>query len=132
METSSGQIQKPDSKEQKPASTPAKSNMGKKQKLNPKTSEPALITKKAGGKSENKKSDGPKKAKIAKLDEASKKVEKPDKKQKVKEQNGDSAKQVGKEKKGSQFEKKKKKKKNIKKNRMGKNKFKRLKKLLGQ
>ncbi|KAI2655500.1 putative 28S rRNA (cytosine-C(5))-methyltransferase [Labeo rohita] len=86
---SSEQIQKPESKRQKPASTPEKSNMGKKQKL------------------EKKKSDGPKKAKIAKLDgEASKKSEKP-KKQKVKELNGDSTKEVGKEKKkGSQSEKK--------------------------
>uniref|UniRef100_A0A8C1ZQR1 NOP2 nucleolar protein homolog (yeast) n=1 Tax=Cyprinus carpio TaxID=7962 RepID=A0A8C1ZQR1_CYPCA len=90
-------------------------------------------------KSENKKSDGPKKAKIPKLDgEASKKSEKPDRKQKVKELNGDSTKEVGKEKKEkSQLEKKKNKmerkkllKKNI--NRMGKNKFRKLKNVLGQ
>ncbi|XP_051722593.1 probable 28S rRNA (cytosine(4447)-C(5))-methyltransferase isoform X2 [Ctenopharyngodon idella] len=135
METaaSSAQIQKPESKEQKPASTPAKSNMGKKQKLNQKRSEPPIITKKAGVKSQNKKADGPKKAKIAKLDgEASKKVERPDKKQKVKEQNGDSTKGVEKEK-GSQFEKKSKaKRRNLRKKRIGKNKFKKLKKMLGQ
>lgn len=135
METaaSSAQIRKPESKEQKPASTPAKSNMGKKQKLNQKRSKPPIITKKAGGNSQNKKADGPKKAKIAKLDgEASKKVERPDKKQKVKEQNGDSTKGVAKEK-GSQFEKKSKaKRRNLRKKRIGKNKFKKLKKMLGQ
>ncbi|KAK9960582.1 hypothetical protein ABG768_008429 [Culter alburnus] len=136
METaaSSKQIQKPESKEQKPASTPAKSNMGKNQKLKQKKSEPP--TKKAGVESQNKKADGPKKAKIAKLDgEASKKVEKPDKKQKVKEQNGDSTKGVEEEekKKGSQFKKKNKsKKRNLRMKRMGKNKFKKLKKMLGQ
>ncbi|KAL0172677.1 hypothetical protein M9458_032988, partial [Cirrhinus mrigala] len=71
---SSEKIQKPESKRQKPASTPEKSNMGKKQKLKQKTSVTPTITKK---------SDGPKKAKIAKLDgEASKKNEKPAKKQK--------------------------------------------------
>ncbi|XP_048009093.1 probable 28S rRNA (cytosine(4447)-C(5))-methyltransferase [Megalobrama amblycephala] len=132
METaaSSKQIQKPESKEQKPASTPAKSNMGKNQKLKQKKSEPP--TKKAGVESQNKKADGPKKAKIAKLDgEASKKVEKPDKKQKVTEQNGDSTKGVEEEekKKGSQFKKKNKSKRR---KRMGKNKFKKLKKMLGQ
>uniref|UniRef100_A0A671KAG5 Probable 28S rRNA (cytosine(4447)-C(5))-methyltransferase n=1 Tax=Sinocyclocheilus anshuiensis TaxID=1608454 RepID=A0A671KAG5_9TELE len=106
---SSEQIQKPESKQQKPASTPEKSNMGKKQKLKQKKSEPPIITKEAGVKSENKKSDGPKKAKIPKLDgEASKKSEKPDEKQKVKELNGDSTKEAGKEKKEkSQLEKKK-------------------------
>ncbi|XDV39879.1 hypothetical protein PO909_009057 [Leuciscus waleckii] len=136
METaaSSEQIQKPESKEQKPASTKAKSNMGKKLKLKQNKSGTPIITKKAGVKSENKKSDGPKKAKIAKLDgKTSKKVEKPVKKQKVKELNGDSTKEVVKEKKkGSQFEKKNiMKKKNLKK-RMGKNKFKKLKNILGQ
>uniref|UniRef100_A0A8C2GFH6 NOP2 nucleolar protein homolog (yeast) n=1 Tax=Cyprinus carpio TaxID=7962 RepID=A0A8C2GFH6_CYPCA len=76
---SSEQIQKPESKQRKPSSTPEKSNMGKKQKLKQKKSEPPIIRKKAGVKSENKKSDGPKKAKIPKLDgEASKKSEKPD------------------------------------------------------
>ncbi|XP_050988260.1 probable 28S rRNA (cytosine(4447)-C(5))-methyltransferase [Labeo rohita] len=116
---SSEQIQKPESKRQKPASTPEKSNMGKKQKL------------------EKKKSDGPKKAKIAKLDgEASKKSEKP-KKQKVKELNGDSTKEVGKEKKkGSQSEKKNKNKTkklvNKNKKRMGKNRFRKLKSMLGK
>uniref|UniRef100_A0A673HII9 Probable 28S rRNA (cytosine(4447)-C(5))-methyltransferase n=1 Tax=Sinocyclocheilus rhinocerous TaxID=307959 RepID=A0A673HII9_9TELE len=136
---SSEQIQKPESKQQKPASTPEKSNMGKKQKLKQKKSEPPIITKKAGVKSENKKSDGPKKAKIPKLDgEASKKSEKPDEKQKVKELNGDSIKEAGKEtKEKSQLEKKKNKmksKKLLKKNkdRMGKNKFRKLKNVLGQ
>ncbi|XP_016337605.1 probable 28S rRNA (cytosine(4447)-C(5))-methyltransferase [Sinocyclocheilus anshuiensis] len=136
---SSEQIQKPESKQQKPASTPEKSNMGKKQKLKQKKSEPPIITKEAGVKSENKKSDGPKKAKIPKLDgEASKKSEKPDEKQKVKELNGDSTKEAGKEKKEkSQLEKKKNKmksKKLLKKNkdRMGKNKFRKLKNVLGQ
>ncbi|XP_077064994.1 28S rRNA (cytosine(4447)-C(5))-methyltransferase [Siphateles boraxobius] len=135
METaaSSEQIQKPESKEQKPASTKAKSNMGKKQKLKQNKSETPIITKKAGVKSENKKSDGPKKAKIAKLDgKTSKKVDKPFKKQKVKELNGDSTKEVKEKKKGSQFEKKNKmKKKNLKK-RIGKNKFRKLKNILGQ
>ncbi|XP_059423406.1 probable 28S rRNA (cytosine(4447)-C(5))-methyltransferase [Carassius carassius] len=132
---SSVQIQKPESKT---ASNPEKSKMGKEQKLKQKKSEPAIITKKAGVKSENKKSDGPKGAKIPKLDgEASKKSEKPDKKQKVKELNGDSTKEVGKEKKEkSQLEKKKNKmqrKKLLKKNknRMGKNKFRKLKNVLG-
>uniref|UniRef100_A0A8C1YT36 NOP2 nucleolar protein homolog (yeast) n=1 Tax=Cyprinus carpio TaxID=7962 RepID=A0A8C1YT36_CYPCA len=135
---SSEQIQKPESKQQKPASTPEKSNMGKKQKLKQKKSEPPIITKKAGVKSENKKSDGPKKAKIAKLDsETSKKSTKPNKKQKVKELNGDSTKEVVIEKKkGSQFEKNNKtKNKNLlkkNKNRMGKNKFKKLKNMVGQ
>uniref|UniRef100_A0A672PH22 NOP2 nucleolar protein homolog (yeast) n=1 Tax=Sinocyclocheilus grahami TaxID=75366 RepID=A0A672PH22_SINGR len=135
---SSEQIQKPESKQQKPASTPEKSNMGKKQKLKQKKSEPPIITKKAGVKSENKKSDGPKKAKIPKLDgEASKKSEKPDEKQKVKELNGDSTKEAGKEKKEkSQLEKKKNKMKSKKllknKDRMGKNKFRKLKNVLGQ
>ncbi|XP_042596688.1 probable 28S rRNA (cytosine(4447)-C(5))-methyltransferase [Cyprinus carpio] len=133
---SSEQIQKPESKQRKPSSTPEKSNMGKKQKLKQKKSEPPIIRKKAGVKSENKKSDGPKKAKIPKLDgEASKKSKKPDIKQKVKELNGDSTKEEKKEK--SQLEKKKNKmerkkllKKNI--NRMGKNKFRKLKNVLGQ
>uniref|UniRef100_A0A9J8B535 NOP2 nucleolar protein homolog (yeast) n=1 Tax=Cyprinus carpio carpio TaxID=630221 RepID=A0A9J8B535_CYPCA len=135
---SSEQIQKPESKQQKPASTPEKSNMGKKQKLKPEKSETPIITKKAGVKSENKKSDGPKKAKIAKLDgETSKKSAKPNKKQKVKELNGDSTKEVVIEKKkGSQFEKNNKtKNKNLlkkNKNRMGKNKFKKLKNMVGQ
>lgn len=137
---SSKQIQKPESKQQKPSSTPEKSNMGKKQKLKLKKSEPPIITKKAGVKSENKKSDGPRKAKIAKLDgEASKKSEKPDKKQMAKELNGDSTKEAGKEKKEkSQFEKKKKnemKRKKLLKNnkkRMGKNMFRKLKNRLGQ
>uniref|UniRef100_A0A9J8APJ2 NOP2 nucleolar protein homolog (yeast) n=2 Tax=Cyprinus carpio TaxID=7962 RepID=A0A9J8APJ2_CYPCA len=124
--------------QQKPASTPEKSNMGKKQKLKPEKSETPIITKKAGVKSENKKSDGPKKAKIAKLDgETSKKSAKPNKKQKVKELNGDSTKEVVIEKKkGSQFEKNNKtKNKNLlkkNKNRMGKNKFKKLKNMVGQ
>uniref|UniRef100_A0A8C2JG86 NOP2 nucleolar protein homolog (yeast) n=1 Tax=Cyprinus carpio TaxID=7962 RepID=A0A8C2JG86_CYPCA len=124
--------------QQKPASTPEKSNMGKKQKLKPEKSETPIITKKAGVKSENKKSDGPKKAKIAKLDgETSKKSAKPNKKQKVKELNGDSTKEVVIEKKkGSQFEKNNKtKRKNLlkkNKNRMGKNKFKKLKNMVGQ
>ncbi|XP_052435130.1 probable 28S rRNA (cytosine(4447)-C(5))-methyltransferase [Carassius gibelio] len=139
METaaSSEQVQKPEPKQQKPTSNPEKSKMGKKQKLKQKKSEPAIITKKTGVKSENKKSDGPKGAKIPKLDEAaSKKSEKPDKKQKVKELNGDSTKEVGKEKKEkSQLEKKKNKmqrKKLLKnKNRMGKNKFRKLKNVLG-
>ncbi|KAK2903327.1 hypothetical protein Q8A67_008040 [Cirrhinus molitorella] len=128
METaaSSEQVQKPESKQQKPTSTPEKSNMGKKQKL--KKSESPIITKK---------SDGPKKAKIAKLDsEASKKSGKPDKTQKVEEVNGDSTKKAGTEKKnGSQFEKKNKMKKKLLKknqNRMGKNKFKKLKNMLGK
>ncbi|KAF4103480.1 probable 28S rRNA (cytosine(4447)-C(5))-methyltransferase [Onychostoma macrolepis] len=137
---SSKQIQKPESKQQKPSSTPEKSNMGKKQKLKLKKSEPPIIAKKAGVKSENKKSDGPRKAKIAKLDgEASKKSEKPDKKQKAKELNGDSTKEAGKEKKEkSQFEKKKNEMKRKQlllknnKNRMGKNKFRKLKNVLGQ
>lgn len=87
-------------------------------------------------KSENKKSGGPK---IAKLDgEASKKSEKPDKKQKVKELNGDSIKEVGKEKKEkSQLDEKKNKMKSKKllknnTNRMGKNRFRKLKNVLGQ
>ncbi|KAK7147759.1 hypothetical protein R3I94_010323 [Phoxinus phoxinus] len=134
METAASpeQIQKPQSKEQKPASTTAKSNM-EKQKLKQNKSETPIITKKAGVKAENKKSDGPKKAKIAKLDgKTSKKVEKPVKKQKVKELNGDSTKEVKEKKKGSQFEKKNKmKKKNLKK-RIGKNKFKKLKNILGE
>jgi len=135
METaaSSKQIQKPESKVQKPASTKVKSNMGKKQKLKENKSETPIITKKAGVKSENKKSAGPKKAKIAKLDgKTSQKVGKPVNNQKVKELNGDSTKEGVKKKKGSQFEKKNKmKKKNLKK-RMGKNKFKQLKKIIGQ
>ncbi len=90
-------------------------------------------------KSETKKSDGPKKAKIAKLDgEASKKSEKPDKKQKVKELNGDSIKEVRKEKKDkspldekkNKMKRKKLLKNNI--NRMGKNRFRKLKNVLGQ
>uniref|UniRef100_A0A8C1N4Z7 NOP2 nucleolar protein homolog (yeast) n=1 Tax=Cyprinus carpio TaxID=7962 RepID=A0A8C1N4Z7_CYPCA len=107
-------------------------------KLKPEKSETPIITKKAGVKSENKKSDGPKKAKIAKLDgETSKKSAKPNKKQKVKELNGDSTKEVVIEKKkGSQFEKNNKtKNKNLlkkNKNRMGKNKFKKLKNMVGQ
>uniref|UniRef100_A0A8C2JJ06 NOP2 nucleolar protein homolog (yeast) n=1 Tax=Cyprinus carpio TaxID=7962 RepID=A0A8C2JJ06_CYPCA len=107
-------------------------------KLKPEKSETPIITKKAGVKSENKKSDGPKKAKIAKLDgETSKKSAKPNKKQKVKELNGDSTKEVVIEKKkGSQFEKNNKtKRKNLlkkNKNRMGKNKFKKLKNMVGQ
>uniref|UniRef100_A0A673FJI2 SAM-dependent MTase RsmB/NOP-type domain-containing protein n=1 Tax=Sinocyclocheilus rhinocerous TaxID=307959 RepID=A0A673FJI2_9TELE len=136
---SSEQIQKLESKQQKPASTPEKSNMGKKRKLKQKKSETPIITKKAGVKSENKKSDGPKKAKIAKLDgEASKKSEKPNEKQKVKELNGDSTKEVVMVKKeGSPFEKKKNKMKRKsllkkKKNRMGKNRFKKLKNMVGQ
>ncbi|XP_067305211.1 probable 28S rRNA (cytosine(4447)-C(5))-methyltransferase [Pseudorasbora parva] len=128
--TSSEKIQKPESKERKPAASPAKGNMVKKQKLKRNKSQPPIISKKAGVKSENKKSDGPKKAKIAKLDgEASKKIEKPDKK--VKELNGDSSKEVVKEKKkGSQFKKKK----NVmkRKSRIGKNKFNKLKQMLGQ
>ncbi|XP_026084800.1 probable 28S rRNA (cytosine(4447)-C(5))-methyltransferase isoform X2 [Carassius auratus] len=135
---SSEQIQNPESKQQKPNSTPEKSNMGQKQKLKPKKSETPIITKKTGVKAENKKPDGAKKAKIAKLDgETSKKNEKPDKMQKVKELNGDSTKEVVMEKKeGSQFEKKNEmKRKNLLKNntnRMGKNKFRKLKSMVGQ
>ncbi|XP_052475086.1 probable 28S rRNA (cytosine(4447)-C(5))-methyltransferase isoform X1 [Carassius gibelio] len=135
---SSEQIQKPESKQQKPNSTPEKSNMGQKQKLKLKKSETPIITKKTGVKAENKKPNGPKKAKIAKLDgETSKKNEKPDKMQKVKELNGDSTKEVVMEKKeGSQFEKKNEmKRKNLLKNntnRMGKNKFRKLKSMVGQ
>ncbi|NP_001288288.1 28S rRNA (cytosine(4447)-C(5))-methyltransferase [Danio rerio] len=121
-------------KEQKPASTPEKSSFEKKQKLNPQTSKPLIVKKKA----ENKKT-GPKKAKIAKLDsEAAKKFEKPSKKQKGKQMNGNPTTEGIKEKKeGSPFKKKenKTKKKNLlkkKKNRMGKNKFKKLKSMLGQ
>ncbi|XP_043117214.1 probable 28S rRNA (cytosine(4447)-C(5))-methyltransferase [Puntigrus tetrazona] len=132
---SSGQIQKAESKQQKPSSTPEKSIMGKKQKLKQKKPEPPISTKKAVLKSEKKRADGPKNAKIAKLDgEASKKSQKPDKKQNARELNGNSTK--GKEKKEkSQLEKKNKmkKKKLLKnnKNRMGKNKFRKLKKVLG-
>ncbi|XP_005157997.2 28S rRNA (cytosine(4447)-C(5))-methyltransferase isoform X1 [Danio rerio] len=121
-------------KEQKPASTPEKSSFEKKQKLNPQTSKPLIVKKKA----ENKKT-GPKKAKIAKLDsEAAKKFEKPSKKQKGKQMNGNPTTEGIKEKKeGSPFKKKenKTKKKNLlkkKKNRIGKNKFKKLKSMLGQ
>lgn len=121
-------------KEQKPASTPEKSSFEKKQKLNPQTSKPLIVKKKA----ENKKT-GPKKAKIAKLDsEAAKKFEKPSKKQKGKQMNGNPTTEGIKEKKeGSPIKKKenKTKKKNLlkkKKNRMGKNKFKKLKSMLGQ
>lgn len=121
-------------KEQKPASTLEKSSFEKKQKLNPQTSKPLIVKKKA----ENKKT-GPKKAKIAKLDsEAAKKFEKPSKKQKGKQMNGNPTTEGIKEKKeGSPFKKKenKTKKKNLlkkKKNRMGKNKFKKLKSMLGQ
>ncbi|XP_073703296.1 28S rRNA (cytosine(4447)-C(5))-methyltransferase [Garra rufa] len=129
METaaSSEQIRKPESKQKKPASTPVKSNMGTKQKLKQKKTESPIITKK---------SDGPKKAKIARLDgEASKKSGKPDKKQKAKDLNGDSTKEAGKEKKkGSPFEKKNKMKKKLlnKNNRMGKNRFSKLKNMLGK
>lgn len=121
-------------KEQKPASTLEKSSFEKKQKLNPQTSKPLIVKKKA----ENKKT-GPKKAKIAKLDsEAAKKFEKPSKKQKGKQMNGNPTTEGIKEKKeGSPFKKKenKTKKKNLlkkKKNRIGKNKFKKLKSMLGQ
>ncbi|XP_056331486.1 probable 28S rRNA (cytosine(4447)-C(5))-methyltransferase [Danio aesculapii] len=121
--------------EPKPASTPEKGNFRKKQKLNPQTSKPLIVEKKA----EIKKT-GPKKAKIAKLDsKAAKKFEKPCKKQKGKQMNGNPTTEGVKEKKeGSPFEKKenKTKKKNLlkkkKKNRMGKNKFKKLKSMLGQ
>lgn len=120
--------EKVESKEQAP--TPVKSNTDKK-KLKPNKAEVPITEKKPGGKPDSKKTGGPKKAKIAKLDgEASKKSPKFDKKQKT---NGEAKKEVAEEKKaGSPFEKKNRKnKKNLlNKNRMGKNKFKSLKTML--
>lgn len=126
--------EKIESKGQAPTSTPVKSSTGMKKKLRPNKAEAPIIKRKAGGKPDSKKTEGPKKAKIAKLDgEASKKSPKFNKKQKT---NGEAKKEVAGEKKvGSPFEKKKNRrnKKNlVNKNRLGKNKFKNLKKMLGQ
>ncbi|KAA0703010.1 putative 28S rRNA (cytosine-C(5))-methyltransferase [Triplophysa tibetana] len=122
------------SKEQAPTSTPAKSPKGMKKKLGQNKDEAPIIKRKPGGKPDSKKTEGPKKAKIAKLDgEALKKSPKFNKKQKT---NGEVKKEVAGEKKvGSPFEKKKNRrnKKNLgTKNRLGKNKFKDSKKTLGQ
>ncbi|XP_051576390.1 probable 28S rRNA (cytosine(4447)-C(5))-methyltransferase [Myxocyprinus asiaticus] len=132
METaaSSVKIQKSKSMEQKPTLTVAKTPSSKKQKLKQKKAKLPIMEKKTGIKSDSKKSDGPKKAKIAKFEGEASKSEKFNKKQ-VKEVNGDAKKKVVEEKEGgSQFEKKKNQTK--KKNRIGKNQFKKLKKMHGQ